>query len=123
MRGCNVVDLVVIYFRVAMREYISKTNDIPPMRNLFRDSRSDFVEAVHGLPANLQHALHGGSRLLIGEILIEAVVSDKPDPGAAVTGPREIKDLFQEEAGHQRISGQLSFSWVRLGVTPLQVDG
>jgi hypothetical protein len=46
----DVVNLIVVDLSVTMRQYVSESDDIAGMRNLFRDSRSDRRSPRRALP-------------------------------------------------------------------------
>lgn len=57
---------------IAVRQYVPEADNIPRIRNPFRDCRSDLVKTVHRFAANLQDSLHGSAGLLIREVAAAA---------------------------------------------------
>ena len=66
----NVVDLIVIELRIAMRENVAEADDVARVRNRFRNGGRHSEEISHGLTADFQHAFHRRSGFLVRQILL-----------------------------------------------------
>ena len=89
----DVIDLIVVDLGVTVRQYISKADNVAGVRYLLRDRWSDLVQAIHGLPTDLQHPLYSGSGLLIRKVLFEIVGRDETHRRVGV-----VLDVFEIDA-------------------------
>jgi hypothetical protein len=68
----EVIDHVMIEFDITVREYVAKPDDVPRVRDFFRNGRCCPIETVHGFTADFQHALLGRSGFFVCQVLFQA---------------------------------------------------